>query len=629
MAKQPLTQASNDDGAAGGKRRRGSVLGSLLLGLIALSMLGFGVNSFGGGASRIGTVGDQEITVNQYASALQSEVRRFSQMVGSQVALGDLLAAGVGGQVMGDLVRRAALNSELGKIGLSVGDAELAAELVKIAAFQGVDGQFDRSVYGDTLARNNLTEAEFEVNLRADIARGLLQAAVSGGAQAPKSLIDALLAYSGEQRDISYIRLGEADLPQPLPAPTDAELQAEYDAAIADYTRPEAKRIQYIALLPDALAKEMPTDEAAIAALYQERIDEYVIPEKRLVERLVYPNAEEAALAKAKLDAGASFDDLVKARNLTLTDIDMGDVSKADLGAAGEAVFALTEPGVVGPLDSDLGPALFRMNAILAAQETPLDAVRADLALELGREAARREIANRIDAIDDALAGGATLEDLAQSESLTLATTDYAKGAEDNDPIAGYAAFIKAADALEMGDFPEAIVLDDGGVVAMSLQEIIPPTPRPLADVIDRVRENWNAKARTSALQALAEAKLAEFTQSGDWAAIGAAQTAKVAREDAVPDAPRALVTAAFDAAQIGAAQVVASGDFIALMRLEGISPAKDNPKIAQLQADLEAQLGQSLAADVLDVYGRSIENAAGISLDRNMINSVHSQFGN
>ncbi len=627
MAKQPMIQSGDEDGA--GRRRRSSVLGSLLLGLIALSMLGFGVNSFGGGASRIGTVGDQEITVNQYASALQSEVRRFSQMVGGQVALGDLLAAGVGGQILGDLVRRAALNGEMGQIGLSVGDAELAAELVKNAAFQGVDGRFDRAAYGETLARNNLTEAEFEENLRADIARGLLQVAVSGGAKAPQAVIDALLAYAGETREISFVPLTEADLPQPLPTPTPADLQAEYDAAIADYTRPEAKRIQYIALLPDDLAQEMPADEAAIAALYQERIDDYVIPEKRLVERLVYPSAADAADAKAKLDAGASFDDLVKARNLTLTDIDLGDVAKADLGAAGEAVFALTEPGVVGPLDSDLGPALFRMNAILAAQETPLDAVRADLALELGREAARREIASRIDAIDDALAGGATLADLAQSESLTLATTDYAKGAEDNDPIAGYGAFIKAADALAMGDFPEAIVLEDGGVVAMTLQEIIPPTPRPLADVSDRLRENWRAKALNRALESLAEAKLAEFVQSGDWAAMGAAQRAKITRNDAVPNAPQALVTAAFAASDIGTAQVVTSGAFIALMRLEAIAPAQDNPEAADLRAAFEAQLAQSLGADVLELYGRSIETAAGISLDQNMINSVHSQLGN
>ena len=61
---------------------------------------------------------------------------------------------------------------------------------------------------------------------------------------------------------------------------------------------------------------------------------------------------------------------------LTLDDIDLGDVSKSDLGAAGEAVFALASPGIVGPFMSDLGPALFRMNAVLAAQNTTFDAAK-------------------------------------------------------------------------------------------------------------------------------------------------------------------------------------------------------------------------------------------------------------
>ncbi|NCM98254.1 MAG: peptidyl-prolyl cis-trans isomerase, partial [Rhodobacterales bacterium] len=106
----------------------------------------------------------------------------------------------------------------------------------------------------------------------------------------------------------------------------------------------------------------------------------------------------------------------VAGRGLTLADIDLGDVSQSDLGAAGEPVFALTGPGVVGPLQSDLGPALYRMNAILAAQETSFDQARDQLVVEFQLDAARRAIGDRAEAINDALAGGATLEDLAREQ---------------------------------------------------------------------------------------------------------------------------------------------------------------------------------------------------------------------
>ncbi|MFH7450842.1 peptidylprolyl isomerase, partial [Pseudomonas syringae pv. tagetis] len=88
--------------------------------------------------------------------------------------------------------------------------------------------------------------------------------------------------------------------------------------------------------------------------LYQSRIDEFQQPERRMVERLVYPSEADAAAAKARLDAGeVSFEQLAAERGLTLTDIDLGERAEAELGAAGPAVFALDQPGVVGPVQTD------------------------------------------------------------------------------------------------------------------------------------------------------------------------------------------------------------------------------------------------------------------------------------
>lgn len=611
------------------RKRRGSVLGYILLGLIAVSMLSFGVTSFGGGTLRVGTVGKQVITAEDYSRALQSEAQRFTQMLGTPLPLRDLMALGLDRQVLAALIRSKALDDEMARIGLSVGDGEVAAELVKIAAFGGLDGAFDRAAYGETLRRNNLTEAQFEANLRADIARGLLQAAMTGGAKTAPALRDVLLSYEGETRDITWLTLSEADLPSPLPAPSASEIEAYYTANIADYTRPEAKRISYFALLPETLAATLPVDEAAVQSLYAQRLDSYVIPEKRLVERLIYPDAPSAANARAALDAGTPFEDLVAARNLSLMDIDLGDVTQAELGAAGDAVFALTEPGVIGPIDTDLGPALFRMNAVLAAQETTLEQARPDLERELQKTAAVAAIAARIDGIDDALAGGATLAELAQSEGVTLSSIDYAATAPDNGPIADYAAFRKAADAAAQGDFPEAVILEDGGVVALEMLETVPPTPRPLADVRDQVIAALRSQALATALANLAQDKLAQLQNGADMASLGLVQNAaNQDRSASLPGAPLALTKAAF-AAAAGQAQVFTDGGYVALLRVDKITPAAQSQNADDLGAALDVQLSQSLAADVFDLYGREIEANAGITLDQSVISAIHTQMGN
>ena len=213
---------------------------------------------------------------------------------GQQINLQQGMALGLDRKVLQSVITRAALDNEAARIGLSAGDAVVASEITSMAQFQGTTGSFDRETYRFTLQQNNLTEADFENGLRGDIARSLLQGAIVGGFETPAALTDPLFAWAGERRGFSMLRLTEADLPAPLRAPTEAELSAYHDAKIDTFTRPEAKRLTYAALLPSDLAKDMPVDEAALKDLYQARIAEFVIPEKRLVERLVYGTEDEA-----------------------------------------------------------------------------------------------------------------------------------------------------------------------------------------------------------------------------------------------------------------------------------------------------------------------------------------------
>ncbi|HBN31907.1 MAG TPA: peptidylprolyl isomerase, partial [Rhodobacteraceae bacterium] len=159
----------------------------------------------------------------------------------------------------------------------------------------------------------------------------------------------------------------------------------------------------------------MEVDEAALRTLYDEQSARFNIPARRIVDRLVYPNQATAQAALDSLSSGAkTFETLVTERGLTLADVDLGEVSRADLtGAAADAVFLLTEPGVAGPVETDLGPALFQVNAVLEAQNTSFEQVSDELHAEYVADRARRQIDDGIVGIDDLLAGGNTLEEIA------------------------------------------------------------------------------------------------------------------------------------------------------------------------------------------------------------------------
>lgn len=610
------------------KRRGASVFIWVLLAMIIAGLGGFGLTNFGNGVTSIGKVGARDIDVKDYARSMQQELRALSAQVGKPVSFAEAQALGMDQQILQTVIARTALDGEAERIGVSAGDAVVATEVSGMQAFQGTAGSFDRETYRLALQQNDLTESAFEAGLRADVARSILQGAVARGFAAPEAMTAPLLAYAGEMRSYALLQLGEGDLTSPLPAPTEADLEAYHTANIAAFTRPEAKKITYVALLPDALSKDMAVDEAALKALYQSRIDEFVLPEKRLVERLVFGTDAEAATAKARIDAGEPFEALVAERDLTLEDVDLGDVAKADLGAAGDAVFALEAPGVVGPFASDLGPALFRMNAVLAAQETSFEEARPSLAVEMQTDAARRAIGDKVDLIDDALAGGATLEDVAREQGMQIATFDYAPGATDNDPIAGYPAFREAAAKLTDGDFPEAVLLEDGGVIALRLDATVPPAPVPLAQIRERVAEAWRADALAKALSAQAIAAKAAV-EGG--AALGAqgivAVTPAITRQGFVEGTPPALIEAVFAMAP-GELRVIEAPGFTGVVQLNSITPADPaSPEMLAGREALAQQLEQGMAQDAFALFSAGLTGAAGITLDQAAINAVHAQF--
>lgn len=628
MSKAPQS-ADHDDTPRKKKGGRSLVVWVLVAMLIA-GLSGFGVENFGGATAKIGRVGEIEIEANDYAREMQGQINTLTRQFGAPVSMADARSFGIDRQVLAGLVNRAALDNEAARLGLSVGDATVAAELGKISAFQGISGTFDREAYAMTLQQNGTNEAAFEANLRRDVARALLTGAVAGGVVSPAPLTDTLVAYAGEKRGFSLLVLDDTALDAPLAAPTPAEVQAHYDANIATYTRPEAKRIEYAALLPETLAATMEVPEDEVQKAYDARLSEFMIPEKRLVERLVYPDEAAALAAKARLDQGTSFDDLVAERGLTLEDVDLGDVTREELEDAADAVFALTAPGTVGPLPSALGPALYRMNAILAAQETTLDAARPELLQILQTEAAARAIADKVEAIDDALAGGATLQDLSTEFGMTLASTDYAAGAEDNDAITGYTAFRSAADALAEGDFPEAILLEDGGLVAMQLVEILPPSPVPLDKITDKVTEATRAEALARALAAKAATAKTAVEAGATLESQGTVTAVAPTDRQATLDVGPAVVLETAFQMQPGEIRVIEAGSFVALLRLDSITAAEVTSEEGQeMQDAIRQNLDRSIAEDMAALFTATVGQQAGIALDQAVIDAVNTQLGN
>jgi len=601
----------------------------VILGLLFVALAGFGIGSFSGGGSQVGQVGDIEITADDYARALDQEIRARIAQTGEPVTLATLRAQGIDQAVLQSLVAQASLANEARAMGLSVGDAEVARQIQQIEAFQGIDGSFDREAYEFTLQQNSLSPSGFEEDMREDTASSLLQSAVVGGLTPDPAITEALVAFQGETRDFSLVTITEADLPAGLPAPSDADLQAQYEENPEDFTRPEARRITYAWITPTMLTDTVSIDEEALRRLYDERAETYRQPERRLLERLVFLDTEAAQAAYDAIAAGETdFDTLVQDRGLALEDVDLGEVARDDLSPeAAEAIFADTESEILGPLPSALGPALFRVNAVLDASEVSFEEAQEELRGELAAEAARRAIDDLRDPADDLLASGATLEELEAETDMVLGTIDYTPVSEEG--IAGYDAFREAAEAVELGDFPELLELSDGGLFALRLDEIVPPALPPLEEITEEVEAAWRASTLRAQLAARGETLVGQLAGGAALEDLGPVETERqIRRQDFIPDTPETLVAQVFQLDEPGDVVLVPGAEQALIARLDAINSASRDDQTTQILTEIIGQsVAQSMAQDIFEAYGQAMQADVGIRLDQSMINAVQAQF--
>ncbi len=546
----------------------------ILMGLLFVGLGGFGAVNFTGTARDLALVGDKTVTISEYGRALQNELRRLSQQTGQTISFEQAKSAGLDAQILSQLIRARRLEDEAARLGLSMGDARLQDQLMSIGAFHGGDGQFDAQTYRSTLENAGLTARDFEAGLRDEAGASILQGAVLAGLSMPDVYAQTIAQYAGEARGFTWAELNADDLNIAPGSPNDADLQAFHAQNAARYTQAETKMITYIAALPNDMVDDITLDDGLLQDEYARRLDEFVQPERRILDRLAFANEDEARAALADITAGrTSFDALVTDRGVSLDDVAMDPVTLAELGTGGEAVFAAELDQVVGPIETALGPALMRVTVILDAVEIAFDEAQDALRADLAMDAARRQIDVLVQDMEDQLAAGATLDELATLMNLPLVQLAW-DGAADDD-IAAYPAFRQAADAAAQGDFPETMRLSDGGLFALRVDDVTPAQLQPLADIRDTVAADWAAAEVTNLLDAKAQEIVPVLSGGGLFTAQGLAAQKQdpVARGGFVEAIPASLIEAVFTL-ETGGVLAHRDQDRVFVARLNEVQPA-------------------------------------------------------
>ncbi|MEL7216409.1 MAG: SurA N-terminal domain-containing protein, partial [Pseudomonadota bacterium] len=426
---------------------------SMMVILIA-AMAGFGLGGVlsGGQVTHVARVGDERISVERFVTAFRERQRQVSQQIGQPLSTIEARQFGLGNVVIGELVRDAALTAEAKALGLGISDEIIQRSLLSQPAFQSITGGFDPEMYEFALQNADLTTGQYEAQLRDQAQRELVGTALASGVAIPQAAIDQILAYTGEARSFTTVRLSLEVFLDEVTAPSDEQLATFLADNPSLFEVPETRDVVYAALSLERLAESIDIPLSEVEPIYEADRARFQTPERRAVDRISFPSRADAETALQQLSDGTlTVAQIAQDRGLTPQDLTLGLVTPSDLPRAErEAVFGAESVGIIGPIETDLGPVLFVINAVLAAQETPrdeaLDTLRAELAFEEAQDLAIEDLLRA----EELVAGGATVEEIVETTAFELAQAEVtAFGATG--PHADVVPFRDAAMAADLG----------------------------------------------------------------------------------------------------------------------------------------------------------------------------------
>ena len=601
----------------------------VLIGLLVVSLAGFGIGNFSTSVRAVGSVGDEDITVDDYVRALQAEINSLSQLTGTRISADQAIGLGLDRQALERLLLQAAIDNEASQLGISVGDETVLESLRTMTSFQGIDGNFDRDSYEFFLERNGLSHAEFDTIVRQEETRNIVRSSIGDGIQPSSEYLNDRIERRLNTRDFRWVAIVEDDLPEPVPDSKVAELRSHYDENPDEFTDPEFRDVTYVWLTPEMLSTELKVDVDAVRAEYDARTDEYDIPARRIADRVVFPNMQEAESARKRLDEGEiGFSGLLEERRIALEDAEVGEIRREDLSEdAASLLFDSSDTGLFGPVESELGPAIYRVNAVLEARFTPFEDASEELTEELSLELAESAIADNIENYEDLLAGGATLEEIAADTKLQLGS--LLMGPDTNEGIAASGQFRNSVNSLTEDDFPELENMSDGGVFAARLNGIVPPSLRPFDKAMEDVAASWRDAKVEELLKKHAEYVIGRLKSGQGFAEIGFESQVEegVRRLDGLSFGPPGMIDTVFDI-NVGDIAIVGEGQTMGVVQLDAINRVEmSSDEADSLRKTLLRRYTAATGNDVFRLYSEYLQKDAGIKIDHVTIDSIHTQL--
>lgn len=509
-------------------------IAKIIIGLLIVSLSIWGMDAIVGGFSgepEVATVNDDDITEREFLRVVQMESqRRLSSMEQPDPAMLD--EDQIRADVLDSLIQEQVLIQDASAQGLALSDADIDALITQMPQFQ-VDGQFNRDRFVASVRNLGMGVGEFREAMRKQyvvnqIRSGIMQSGLVADANASQ-----LMRIQNQTRNFRVVQVPASAVADEVEV-SDAEVEAFYQDNKDAFRQPEQVDAAYITLSLGALAEKIEIDQEELQAYYEQRAGDLAREERRASHILIEDGADAEqtiAAIQERLEGGESFEGLAKEFSIdTVSAKDGGDLGFAGRGvydeAFEEALFALDQDQVSGPVKTSFGVHLIRLDDVRRSEVPALEELEQQLRSELARERAqekyaevRAELADSAYAADD-LVGPAEELGLEIREAKGV-TRDGGQAPFDH---AGLVRQLFSEDVLESGYNTELIDVGDSVSVVARVREYREAQQLALEDVQDNIRANLEVRKIREILEERAEAIVAGLESGEPLDALGAGE---------------------------------------------------------------------------------------------------------
>ena len=403
--------------------------------LLVLGLVGFGLQDVLSrwGTSKLASIGEVEISTEEFAQSFIREINYISQNIGKNLTIEEAKSIGLHLQVIERLINRSLLDQLLIDLKISVGDVSLLKNLKTNPNFKDVEGNFDRKKYNDYLSKINLSENEFEKILRNDLSRGLFTQILDAKFNHNQNIVKTIADYIGEEREVRLYKLSY-NTKTSLQGINKDEVRKFYENNKKNYLSKSMRKYSIMNINQSQFLNEIEIVEEEIQNIYEERKQNFTKPEFRELSRIIFQTSDLANEALNKILSNVkTFEQIGKDLRLNKKEINFGTYSKIDLDdELSSFIFdaKIKKNSIVGPINGELGYELYKVTKIIPEVVLSEEKAKSQIVNEIELENSLNKLSEIIPEVEDMIASGETFEEIAKRYEINIENIEISKGDE-------------------------------------------------------------------------------------------------------------------------------------------------------------------------------------------------------